>query len=255
MKSVLSILLVTGSLLATGRLSESRGQEEKKAERGAVKLHVNLEDINIKDSGIFLTGTFRITQVGGETVSSKLVDVPVEPGVKINVNWQGTSRVLRLVEDQGGLVVVGTEAVEKGREQKKDASRNERSEKRRSEDWKAPIAPRMVLAVNLNPEEKLVILEEMVADYSDPEKPRRYTEFSQFSLKRGHAYWGDGKPIMETELWRHLPKSTSDSGRTILLSADERALGPHYLKALKPDTIILIGKASFRGVSPLEENP
>jgi len=250
MKSVLSVLLVTGLLLAADDPSESRGQEEKKAERGAVKLHVKLEDINIKDSGIFLTGTFRITQLGGETVSSKLVDVPVAPGVKINVNWEGTPRVLRLIEDQGGLVVVGTEAVEKGREQKKD-----KSEKRRSEDWKVPIAPRMVLAVNVNPEDKLVILEEMVADYSDPEKPRRYTEFSQFSLKRGQAYWADGKPIMETELWRHLPKSTSDSGRTILLSADERALGPHYLKVLKPDTIILIGEASFRGVSPPEENP
>src|SRR5262245_35106059 len=119
MKSVLPVLLVTGSLLPAGDLSESRGQKENKADPGAVKLHVKLEDINLKESGIFLTGTFRITQVGGETVLSKLVDVPVAPGVKINVNWKGTTRVLRLLEDQGGLVVVGTEAVEKGREQKK----------------------------------------------------------------------------------------------------------------------------------------
>jgi hypothetical protein len=119
MKSVLSVFLVTCSLLAVGGLSESRGQEKKKPT--AVKLQVQLEDINVKGSHILLTASFRITQpVDGETVSSKLVDVPVAPGVKININWAGTSRVLRLVEDQGGLVVVGTEAVEKGSEQKKD---------------------------------------------------------------------------------------------------------------------------------------
>jgi hypothetical protein len=120
MKSVLPVLLVTGSLLAAGGLSESRGQEKKKAAPAAVKLHVELEDINKKGGHIFLTGIFRITQpVGGDTVSSKLVDVPVAPGVKINVNWVGTPCVLRLVEDQGGLVVVGIEAIEKGRDQKK----------------------------------------------------------------------------------------------------------------------------------------
>src|SRR5262245_51941843 len=121
MKSVSSVLLMTCSLLAAGGLSESRGQEKKKAGPAAIKLQVELEDVNVKGSHIFLTATFRITQpVGGETVSSKLVDVPVAPGVKINVNWAGTPRVLRLIEDKGGLVVVGIEAIEKGREQKKD---------------------------------------------------------------------------------------------------------------------------------------
>ena len=69
----------------------------------------------------------------------------------------------------------------------------------------------------------------------------------------GQASWQHPETAPSTELWRHLPKSTSDSGRTILLSADNRQ--SHYFEVLKPDAIILIGKASFRGVSPLEENP
>jgi RNA polymerase sigma factor (sigma-70 family) len=86
-----------------------------------VKLQVGLEDIDIKGAHIFLTGTFRITQpLGGETVSSKLVNIPLAQGVKINVNWTNTPCLLRLVEDQGGLVVVGIEPIEKGREEKKD---------------------------------------------------------------------------------------------------------------------------------------
>jgi hypothetical protein len=50
-----------------------------------------------------------------------LVDVPVAPGVKINLNWDaGTPLRLRLEEDQGGLVVVGIEVIGKAPEPKKD---------------------------------------------------------------------------------------------------------------------------------------
>jgi hypothetical protein len=105
MKSALTALLVTGSLLVAGVPSESRGQEPKNAKPAAVKLQVQLEDINVSGSGIFPTGTVRITQaVGGETVSSKLVDVPVAPGVKINVNWAGAPRVLRPATGAGRRV-------------------------------------------------------------------------------------------------------------------------------------------------------
>jgi len=120
MKRVLSALLVLGSLLAAGGVPQAGGQEKRKAEPTAIKLNVELEAIKVKGEHIFLTGTFRITQpVGGETVSSKLVNVPVGPGAKINLNWAaGTPLEFRLVEDQGGLMVVGVQTIEK-KEKKK----------------------------------------------------------------------------------------------------------------------------------------
>jgi RNA polymerase sigma factor (sigma-70 family) len=100
---------------------ERSGQEKKKPAPAAVTVQVELEEIKVKGNDLFLTGTFRITQpLGGETVSSKLADVPIAPGVKINLNWAaGTPLGLRLEEDQGGLVVVGIEAIGKGAAQKK----------------------------------------------------------------------------------------------------------------------------------------
>src|SRR5262249_40237311 len=50
---------------------------------------------------------------------------------------------------------------------------------------KVPIAPRMVLAVNVNRDKKWVILEELFVDVSDPAKPKEYTEYLQFSLNQG----------------------------------------------------------------------
>jgi hypothetical protein len=122
MKSAWLVLVVTGSLLVASGLSDARGQEKKKAAPAAVKVQVELEEIKQKGDYFFLTGTFRITQpVGGETVSSKLVDVPIAPAVKLNKDWAaGTSLRLRLAEDQGGLVVVGIEAIGKEPEPKKD---------------------------------------------------------------------------------------------------------------------------------------
>ena len=122
MKYALLVLVVTGSPFVASGLSDARGQEKKEAAPVAVRVQVELEEIKRKGDHFFLTGTFRITQpVGGETVSSKLVDVPIAPAVKINKDWAaGTTLRLRLEEDQGGLVVVGIEAIGKGSEQKKD---------------------------------------------------------------------------------------------------------------------------------------
>jgi hypothetical protein len=122
MKTALVVFVVTGSFLVAGGLSVARGQEKKKAAPAAVKLQVELEEIKQKEDHFFLTGTFRITQaVGGETVASRLVDVPIAPQVKINKDWvAGTPLRLQVEEDQGGLVVVGIEAIGKGPEPKKD---------------------------------------------------------------------------------------------------------------------------------------
>ena len=122
MKSALLVLVVTGSLLVASGLSDARGQEQKKAVPAAVKVQVELEEIKQKGDHFFLTGRFRITQpVGGATVSSKLVDVPIAPAVKIHRDWAaGTALRLRLEEDQGGLVVVGIEAIGKGPGPNKD---------------------------------------------------------------------------------------------------------------------------------------
>jgi hypothetical protein len=157
-------------------------------------------------------------------------------------------------------VVVGTEAIEKEPEQKKDKkqpSSDERDPKageaktKRLNILKEPIGPRMVLAVNVNKDEKLVILEEWLTDLTDPAKPRGYVEYSQFSLKQGRAFWADGRPVPDEKLWKHLPSSTSARSRTVLLSEDERALAPHFRAILKEGTIMLIGKAVVRGVSSL----
>jgi len=122
MKCALLVLVVTGSLLVASGLSAAHGQEKKKTAPAAVKVQIELEEIKHKGDHFFLTGTFRITQpIGGETVSSKLVDVLIAPEVKINLNWAaGTPLRLRLEEDQGGLVVVSIEVIGKGPEQKKD---------------------------------------------------------------------------------------------------------------------------------------
>src|SRR5262245_42355809 len=109
MKSVLFVFLATGLVfIRTGRL-ESRGQEKKNATPNALKLQVLLEDISVKGQQVFLTGTFRITQpVGGETVSSKLVDIPVTADAKIKIGDKegkvgdlkaDMSVTLQLVED------------------------------------------------------------------------------------------------------------------------------------------------------------
>ena len=128
MKSVLFVLLATGLVLtATGRL-ESRGQEKKKSATKALELQVLLEEISVKGQHVFLTGTFRITQpVGGETVSSKLVDIPVTADAKIKIGDKegkvgdlkvDMSVTLQLVEDKGGLVVVGILTIKKADEKK-----------------------------------------------------------------------------------------------------------------------------------------
>ena len=116
MRSALLVIVAAGSLVVVGALSDARSQE-KKAAPAVVKLQVALEEISQKGDHFFLTGTFRITQpVGGETVSSKLVDVPIELGANIKKDWDaGTSLRLRLEEDQGGLVVVGIEAIDKNK--------------------------------------------------------------------------------------------------------------------------------------------
>jgi hypothetical protein len=128
MKSVLFVLLATGLVLtATGRL-ESRGQEKKKSAPKALELQVLLEEISVKGQHVFLTGTFRITQpVGGETVSSKLVDIPVTADAKIKIGDKegkvgdlkvDMSVTLQLVEDKGGLVVVGIQTIKKADKKK-----------------------------------------------------------------------------------------------------------------------------------------
>jgi hypothetical protein len=128
MKSVLLVFLATGLVfIRTGRL-ESRGQEKKNATPNALKLQILLEEINVKGQHVFLTGTFRITQpVGGETVSSKLVDIPVTADAKIKIGDKegkvgdlkaDMSVTLQLVEDKGGLVVVGILTIKKADEKK-----------------------------------------------------------------------------------------------------------------------------------------
>jgi hypothetical protein len=123
MKSALVVLLATGLLLAAARLPESRGQAKENTAAIGVKLQVLVEEINVKGQHVFLTGTFRITQpVGGETVSSKLVDIPVTANAKIKIGDKegkvgdlkaDMSVSLQLVEDQGGLVIVGIQTIEK----------------------------------------------------------------------------------------------------------------------------------------------
>jgi RNA polymerase sigma factor (sigma-70 family) len=114
---------------------------------------------------------------------------------------------------------------------------------------KVTVAPRIVRAVNVNQDRKWIILEELVIDMRDPAKPKEYTEWLQFDLHQGQVYWGDGSVIPDGILWKLLPKSTSESARTVLLSADKRALNPDFRSVLKPDTMILIGEVTLRGIT------
>jgi hypothetical protein len=131
---------------------------------------------------------------------------------------------------------------------KEPDEKKEPTARKRLDIAKLPIGPRMMLAVNVNQEEKLVILEESLTDLQNPGKPHDYIEFSQFSLKEGRAFWADGTPLAEKDIWKHLPKDLSETSRTVLHSPDDRGLNPQYRRVLKPDTIILVGEAVFRGV-------
>ena len=123
MKACLLVLLATGSVLVGAGRPESRGQEKKKAGPAAIKVQVILEEIHVKGKHRFVTGSFRKTQpLGGEIISSRLVDIPVSKGAKIRIgDKEGKlsdlkakmSVTLQLVPDQGGVVVVGIQATGK----------------------------------------------------------------------------------------------------------------------------------------------
>jgi len=109
-------------LVEAGR-PESRGQEKKKAGPAAVKVQVLLEEITVKGKHRFVTGTYRKTQpLGGEIISSRLVDLPVAKNAKIRIgDKEGKlsdlkakmSVTFQLVPDQGGVVVVGIQTIGK----------------------------------------------------------------------------------------------------------------------------------------------
>jgi RNA polymerase sigma factor (sigma-70 family) len=130
-----------------------------------------------------------------------------------------------------------------------------RADEQWGENSNDPDAPRIVLAVNVSRDEKLVILEERLTNRENAARPTLYIRYSQFSLKDGRAYTADGRPIPEDELWRRLPASTAQNAATVLIGTDDYALGPHYRRALKQDTIILIGKAVLRGFFAAENKP
>jgi RNA polymerase sigma factor (sigma-70 family) len=101
-------------------------EDRKKARKVAevkVRVNLNLEEVNVKGKHIFVTGTYRRTQpVGGVIVSSRLVNIPVTENAKIRIGDKegkpsdlraGMPVILELVEDLGGLVVVGVEPVKK----------------------------------------------------------------------------------------------------------------------------------------------
>jgi hypothetical protein len=127
MKSFLIAFLAIGLLVVGAAQRESRGQE-KKTTPTVIKVLMELEEINVKGRHSFLTGTLRITQpVGGELVSSKLVDIPITEDAKISIGDKegklsdlkaGMSVAVQLVEDQGGLVVVGIQTTGNGRGKK-----------------------------------------------------------------------------------------------------------------------------------------
>jgi hypothetical protein len=122
-KACLLVLLATGPVLVGSSRPESREQEKKKAGPAAIKVQVFLEEITVKGKHRFVTGSFRKTQpLGGEIISSRLVDIPVSKGAKIRIgDKEGKlsdlkakmSVTLQLVPHQGGVVVVGIQAIGK----------------------------------------------------------------------------------------------------------------------------------------------
>lgn len=109
------------------------------------------------------------------------------------------------------------------------------------------IGPRVVLVANLYKEDKLLILEEWLTDLTVPSEPKRFEEYSRFSLKQGTAFLADGRQLSEQELWERLTARPS-ARPTVLLAPDRRALASHYRSVLKDDAIILIGETEFNGV-------
>jgi hypothetical protein len=124
MRACLFVVLASGLVLVGAGQSESRGQEKKTATPTGIKVQMELEEINVKGQHVFITGTFRITQPeGGVLISSKFVGVPVTADAKIKLGDKegkvadlkaDMSVILQLVEDQGGLVVVGIQTIGKG---------------------------------------------------------------------------------------------------------------------------------------------
>jgi hypothetical protein len=98
----------------------------------------------------------------------------------------------------------------------------------------------MVLVANVYKEDQRLILEEHLADLSaSAERQGFFKQHSHFSLEEGRAFWANGKQLSEEEAWAHITK-----GKTVLLGWEERALAPHWLRPLKEDTIILIGRTA-----------
>ena len=114
---------------------------------------------------------------------------------------------------------------------------------------KQPLA-RMVLAVNSDRERKIVILQEWLMDLSNLENRKKYIEYLHFSIKTGRACYADGRPIAEETLWDLLPNSPS-SGIPVVVASDEEMLRSPSFKALRSDTIVLIGETKFQAVGSL----
>jgi RNA polymerase sigma factor (sigma-70 family) len=109
-----------------------------------------------------------------------------------------------------------------------------------------PIAPKMVLATGVDPKKRVITLFEVLNLPGRTDKAQ-YSEVTEFSLESGRVVSADGQPIGEPELWQRLAHSEDKPPTVVLVARDERALAPMFRNVLRPGTILLIGKTTYRG--------